>query len=128
MPVIFCWEYKEEYMISISTVEANTEGSIVLDNHFDSDLKSNTARVTRTSTLDGGVVVNHLGVSDGDRTFIINTYQNKTNSDKILDIFNTAKFVMVGTEEGIFYSTIKTVKVEGTEVTLTILVKSKETT
>jgi len=114
-------------MISISTTESNTNGNIIFKSYFNSNLKSNTARVARNSTLDGSVVINHLGVVDGDRTFIINTYLDEAESDRLWSIFNTTKFILLSTEEGLFYSVIQTIQLKDGKAKLTILVHSKET-
>lgn len=114
-------------MISISKTEAATNGNVIIKKHDESDLKTNKSRMTRTSTLDGDVVINHLGVVEGDRTFIVKSNLEKVTCDNLWNIFTNSKFVLISIDEGLFYAAIQDLSIQNGEVKLTILVKSKET-
>jgi len=55
-------------MIAISKVTQDSGGALVLDELHRSKMYDGRARVSRSATLDGGVVIDHQGYVAGDRT------------------------------------------------------------
>lgn len=111
-------------MISISTTSSYNKGNVVIPGDF--NLKENTARITRTKTLDGGVYIYHAGVSEGDRTLKIDTKISESIEDKLWYIFNNFTSVLVSIPSGIYLAAIKKIKSEYGLLTMTIYFKNKE--
>jgi len=114
-------------MITISTPTADTEGTVILTKHSQSDLKSNTSRVSRVATLDGGVVINHLGISDGDRTLKIKANVTEVIGDALWYIYQNYSYILIGIKEGLFYGTIQAFKIIKGQAQFTVLINNKET-
>lgn len=109
-------------MIGISTITQNAAGSVVLY-LTPTQLKDNTARVSRVATLDGACVLNHFGVSDSDRTIRVVGSISKTLSDKLWAIFNLGEKVNVSTEDGFWRAAISLLKVDAGQLNMTILIE-----
>ena len=112
-------------MISISTLIPTTNGSIFIDD-YQADYRENTARATRTKTLDGGVYINHCGVSDGDRTLNVEAVVTRAQSDGLWALFQAQTYINVSTSDGFFIATIKSLKVNSGKIKMTLWIKSKE--
>jgi len=114
-------------MISISklTRDANY-GNVVIHELSSSDLSTRTARVSRTATLDGGVYINHSGVTDGDRTLRIEARITKEQDTILQNIYRTQTFVLIAVSDGIYSGAIDTLKTNNGSLKMTILVKQKE--
>jgi hypothetical protein len=115
-------------IIGISTTTVDTSGDVIIDPNANTKIKVNSRRVSRTKTLDGGVVITDGGYSDGDRTLEIRSNVTKALWDKIWTIFKTYPLVHVATEDGFYSAAIETAKYEDNEAVLTILVKAKLST
>ena len=90
-------------MIGISSTLFDLDGCVVLDEARDSDLSEIRRRVSRVPTLDGGVAVNDMGHSAGDRTFRVRwRITNKGNIDRVKYIVQTYGRVVVSCAEGAF--------------------------
>lgn len=112
-------------MISICTLTANVNGNV--DLAWNGEPRENTARMSRTATLDLGAVINHMGVSDGDRTISIRDFEiDEDTADKIWDIFTTETMVYIGLKDGFFLGAIKSCKLNNGLLNMTILLESKE--
>jgi hypothetical protein len=115
-------------IIGISTLTVDTSGAVILEPNSNTKTKENSRRVSRTKTLDGGVVITDGGYADGDRTLEIHSNVTKTTWDKIWTIFENYTLIYVATEDGFFSGAIETAKYENNEALLTILVKEKLST
>lgn len=113
-------------MISISSIIQNPSGAIIINELLTSEVISNSARVSRVATLDGGSVITHSGFSDGDRTLSVYARLNKADSDLLWNMFKNETFVLVSIPDGLFYSSIQRVKVDSGDLSMTILIKNKE--
>ena len=112
-------------MISISTTEKNLNGNVIINSNI--DYRDNKARLSRVRTLDGAVIVNHFGVSDGDITlFLDDTKLDETSSNNLWDIFNNYTEVLVSIRNGLFLCAIKSLKIENGLVRMTIFIEEKE--
>lgn len=107
-------------MISITTKIPGTNDAIII-NEIDSQVKQASARVSKTKTLDGGVVVLHNGFSDGDRNLNISTSLSRVDADILWDIFTTQTFVNVAMDEGVFNAVIKSVNISNSNETRIII-------
>ena len=113
-------------MISLSTTTQNADGNVIFYKTSKSRLGVKEARVTRTVTLDGGVFITNLGYSDGDRTIMFDATINKTQAEKITDIFELYKEVLLSMEDGIYLATISRLDIKGTKIKMTIYIEQKE--
>jgi len=112
-------------MIAISkTTQATGDGAaIIFQELLQSRLRNETARVSRSATLDGGCVIDHQGFSDSDRTFDIRARFTQEQADILWDMFTSQTFLNIATKEGFFYGVIETMQDENGNVRLSILVK-----
>lgn len=88
-------------MITISKLTSGD--SIVIDEKPNSILYDATARVSKTKTLDGGVVVDHRGFAVGDRTVEIKCELSATDEATLRTLFENETIVYISTKDG-FYS------------------------
>lgn len=108
-------------MISITTKIPGTNDAIIINDEIDSQTGQASARVSKTKTLDGGVVVLHNGFADGDRNLKISTSLSKVDADILWDIFTTQTFVTVAMNEGVFDAVIKSVDISNSNKTRIII-------
>lgn len=100
-------------MISITTLIPGTNDTLIIrDYKLASQLRQASARVSKTKTLDGGVVVSHNGFADGDRSININTVLSKSEADILWNIFTTQTFVTVAIKDGVYNAVIKSLKIK----------------
>jgi len=115
-------------MISISAPTFDLDGSLLLRGSARSDLFSQSRRVSRTATLDGGVYLDDMGFTHGDRTLRITV---KADSLKTIDalayLHRTYAQLMVATIEGVFLGAISQISVTNGDIIITYLVKEKLT-
>ena len=112
-------------MISISTITANTAGNVILDEHPNSEIHRGSARVSRTATLDGGVVLTHSGFSHGDRTLRIKARVDQDQADAIWVLHTTETLLVVAVKDGVFYCAIQDLQLDNGDCRITILIKEK---
>jgi hypothetical protein len=84
--------------------------------------KQLTARVQRTATLDGGVVVDHMGVSNGDLTFDITAQITEAQESILWDMFTTQTYITVSVATGFYLGVIDQMNINRGTARLTILV------
>jgi len=113
-------------MISISTITQNATGAVIINESLTSAFNTNTARVSRTATLDGGSVITHSGYSDGDRTLSIYARISKDQSKILWAIFRNETFVLVSISDGLYYCTIQRLRTDSGDLSMTILIKNRE--
>lgn len=113
-------------MIGISTLTQNSSGHLVIHEKKSSQLNDLPARVARTKTLDGGVYINHSGVSDGDRTLNVIARLSEADRVRLVNIHQTETFVRVAIPDGVFQAAISSVRRQKADTVITILIKEKE--
>ncbi len=113
-------------MIGISTLTQNAEGHLVIHEKKSSALDEHPARVSRTKTLDGGVHINHFGVSDGDRTLSIVARLSDADWSKLVTIHKTETFIHVSCQDGFYEAVISDVRRKNADTVINILIKQKE--
>ena len=112
-------------MISISATTGNTRGNVILSTGNSTFGKIET-RVSRRATLDGGAVITHSGVAQGDRTFEIATEIDQEQKEAIIHIQANSVLVFVSCTEGLFLGAISSIDTSTSTLSMTILIKSKE--
>lgn len=98
-------------MISITTLIPITNNAIIIKD-YESSFRKASARVSKTKTLDGGVVVVHNGFADGDRSINVDAKISKAEADILWDIFTTQTFVIVSIEDGVYNAVIKSLDIK----------------
>jgi hypothetical protein len=113
------------YIISISKIIGDGEdGSVLLMPGPRSKLWERQARVSRSATLDGGAVIDHQGVSDGDRTFYISAANiEESVANRLLDMFENQTILTIATEKGFFRGSIDRLKIDGNSVICNFIVQ-----
>ncbi|KKM27864.1 hypothetical protein LCGC14_1570410 [marine sediment metagenome] len=115
-------------MIGISTLTQNTSGAITFDAaEKKTSIRKGTARVSRSATLDGGAVVNHLGFSHGDRTLQIYARLSEADKAALWAIFILGVMINVATDEGMYLAAISALDVDKTPMQMTIIIKESLT-
>ena len=115
-------------MIGISTLTQNTAGAITFDaREKKTSIRNATARVSRSATLDGGAVINHMGFSHGDRTLQIYARLTETDADALWAIFILGVMVNVATDEGMYRAAIEALNIDTTPIKMTIIIKESLT-
>lgn len=113
-------------MISLTAPTADLSGALVFKEGSGTRLDIPSARVSRSKTLDGGVHIEHSGVSDGDRTFVVVTPNVTEEQYAILKrLHRTYTSITVACREGVFRGTIDRVRLSQGNAQTTILVKEK---
>ena len=84
------------------------------------------ARVSRVKTLDGGVVVTHSGVTDGDRTLQVKARLSDDQATSLKSIYTNDTFVNIAFSDGLFYGVIQDLKSIKGELNMTILIKERD--
>lgn len=114
-------------MISISAITQNTSGNVVIDYDLESDIRTNTSRVSRIATLDGGSTITHSGYSDSDRTLRITGRINETDSETLWDLFDNETFMLFSIPDGLYLGVIQSLNIDNGELSMSILINNKET-
>lgn len=113
-------------MVIITKTTQATNSYIKIKELPDSDLYSAQARVSRSATLDGGSVVDHLGFVEGDRTMQVHGLLTKSEVAKLYEIFQNELLVGLACEDGYFVGAISAMVRKAGDVKFTFLVKDKE--
>lgn len=109
--------------ISKTTQATGDTAAIIIQETRQSRFRNESARVSRSATLDGGCVIDHQGFSDGDRTFDVRAKLTQEQADIIWELFRTATFLNLATAEGFFYGVIESMQDENGNGRLSILIK-----
>lgn len=112
-------------MIVIQQPEYSVLGNIAMHETADSKLQDTSRRVTRKATIDGGVHIDDLGFSHGDRTFeirVVNSVDLERKIDLLMQNFTLYHCL---TLDGIFSGVIQRKTVQDNIMTITFLVKEK---
>jgi hypothetical protein len=110
-------------MVSISTLEIDSSYSNVLFYELPtSRFRDTSARVVRTKTLDGGSVIDHRGVSDGDRAFNIQAELDQAIADALEYIHENNTILNISCPKGFFSGAISSLRIENGNLEMTFLV------
>lgn len=113
-------------MISISTIESNDSGNIVVKEDSKTKLNENTARVVNVSTLDGGSVVIHSGTSQTDRVILVTARINKDQEAQLWDLFYNNNYFLMAYQVDLYLVSIKNMKTDFGKLEMSIIIKNKE--
>lgn len=110
-------------MIAISKLTVDTDGALIINENLNTTLYDADARVSRSATLDGGVVIDHSGFVDGDRTLSINCTLSATEDEILRTLFENETIVYVSTKNGFYSGVISRLNGDHGNRQLTILLK-----
>lgn len=88
-------------------------------------ITENSRRITRTKTLDGGVVINDSGFSHGDRSFTVVVASTEALFDSLWQLFQDHAELICTTSEGAFAAHLQDIKNDSGKITMTILIEEK---
>ena len=100
---------------------------ILQENQTESDLRTVTRRVSRTATLDGGVVMDDAGFSDGDRTItVVVASPPESVQASLVALIEADGLQRITTIDGVFEGSIETITAQdGGDMSITFLVSEK---
>ena len=111
--------------IGIASVTYDSAGNVFLLPLPDgTNIRGNARRLSRTKTLDGGVVFTDGGVRVGDRTIEISVSSTAELWTLIFHLFEVATWVTVATEEGCFLAKFSECREADGKIKITALVSS----
>lgn len=112
-------------MISLSAPSYDLNGSVLLDPAGpDTDTYTMHRRVSRTATLDGGVVVTDYGFSHGDRILSVDLSTiNEATRDKILAMLKSYQLITVSIPDGVFSASMESFGGSSQKLALWIVAK-----
>jgi len=110
----------------IASTTAASAGSFLLTLLPESDLRAGTRRVSRTKTLDGGVVITDQGFAHGDRTLRLVARSSETLWAALWALFQTAALqVTVSLADGCFTGSLDQISEADGKIKLSVLLKEK---
>lgn len=99
-------------MIILSKTISDSAGQVQIRNYQLSGDYENTARLNRAKTLDGSSVLSHYGVTDTDRTFLIECRLSSAELSILKSFFENAVLLRISFWEGSFNGYIKRLTVQ----------------
>lgn len=113
-------------MIGLSAPLFDTSGWLHIRELPSTDYGQTRRRVNRIATLDGGVVINDSGYSDGDRTIVIRWQPTRSERARVEQMARTYPMLTVATRSGVFDAAVQTLVDRGNETEITLLIKGKK--
>jgi len=111
------------YKIGLASRLHDSNGAVILDPlPEDTKLRENSRRLTRTKTLDGGVVITDSGFSHGDRTFEVAISSTSALWSSLWAIFQNSLWITVSSEEACFLAKMEDLKERNGKITMKILI------
>ncbi len=111
------------YKIGLASRLYDSAGALMVDPlPEDTQIRENTRRLTRTKTLDGGVVITDSGFSHGDRTFDLVIASTPALWSVLWSLFQNSSWITVATEESCFLAKMEDLKERSGKITMKILV------
>ncbi|SEM55641.1 hypothetical protein SAMN04489760_1222 [Syntrophus gentianae] len=111
------------YKIGLASRLYDSDGALIVDPlPEDTQIRENTRRLTRTKTLDGGVVITDSGFSHGDRTFDLAIASTPALWSFLWSLFQNSSWITVTTDEACFLAKMEDLKERNGKITMKILV------
>ena len=110
-------------MIAISKRTQDTNGTVIINENSGSKIYDGFARVSRSKTLDGGVVIDHQGVIAGDRTINITCEVSEDDETIIRSLFENETLIGIATKDGFYNAAIESMVGDNGSLKLSILIK-----
>jgi len=115
---------ENNYKIGLASRTYNADGAMIINPLPQyTNIRDKVRRVSRTKTLDGGVVITDGGVSAGDRTFDIAFASDDTKWGILQALFSNALWVTVSTDEACFLGKLEKIKEQDGKISMSVLIK-----
>ena len=116
-------------LVYLSSTTFDVDGAIEINALETSDFGEIRRRMNRIATLDGGVVFNDFGATDGDRTISLQwTPQDAASEAQIARLVRLYQRLRISCPEGVFLVAPESYKSTQNLSTLTLLIAEKLTT
>ncbi len=116
-------------LVTLSTTTFDLDGAIEIDALETSDLGETRRRMNRIATLDGGVVFNDFGATDGDRTIRLQwTPQDAASEAQIARLVRLYQRLRISCPDGVYLAAPESYKASADQSVMTLLVVEKLTT
>jgi hypothetical protein len=113
-------------IIGISTYLATDYGPWIFPQRPGSSMEKSFARVNRFKTLDGGVAFSHRGFSHSDREMRVKAELTESQVIDFRDAVENTSYFLLFNREGVFKTLVKKHSYDGTDLTISFYVASKE--
>ena len=111
--------------IGIASKVYMADGGFLLTLLSDTQARSGSRRVSRTKTLDGGVVITDSGFAHGDRALRVSISSSASLWARLWTLFQTAVMITISIDEGCFSGAPDTIQDNGDRIVMNILIKEK---
>lgn len=113
--------------IGIASQLFNASGAYMLDILPDADLRAGQRRISRSKTLDGGVVITDSGFAHGDRTLRINVKSSLVDWQGLWALFQDTALIYISMDDGCYSGVMESLADKGDKIAMTIFLKEKLT-
>ena len=113
-------------MISLSTIDANLNGNVIINEDTSSKINTNTSRVTLVQTLDGGAVAVHSGTTDLDRNIQIKGQINSDQESILWDFLDNESYVLMAYKTDLFLVSLKALATDNGKLKLSVYIINNE--
>jgi hypothetical protein len=113
-------------MVSITSITGTSAG-VIFQELPSSKFKEISPRITKSRTLDGGVYIDHRGVAEGDREFVIKARLDKETADALELLHLNETLVNIACLQGFFLGAISYLSIDNGEMELTFWVHDSVT-
>ncbi len=113
-------------MIALSTITFSLTGHLILQESSASIFSDLSRRVSKTATLDGGVLLTDLGYSEGDREFKLELLTEDSTSILALKrLVEAYSLLYLSCKEGVYKGVIANLKYDTYPVTFNFSIKDR---
>lgn len=112
-------------MIGISKLTQDVDGAVIFQEKVTQKPPTFTARVNRTATLDGGVVIDHQGYTPGDTILEITAEVSEAQETILESIFQEETFIHISTKYGFFKGVISALSASNGKIKLTLEIQEE---
>jgi len=112
-------------IISLSTENYHPDAPLLLTPQPGTDMETLPVRMARIPTLDGGAVIDHRGLCQGDRTLTIKAALTRTEYARFYRMIASETLFTLSCEQGFFTGAIQSISGTGGYVSISFLVLEK---
>lgn len=113
-------------MISISSIEADVNGHIIINEQATSVLKDVSARVKNVPALNGKVITVHHGFNKADSILAIRASITKTEEAKLWYIYENKPYILLVETTNCYLASIKRLKTDNGQLFMDVLISNNE--
>jgi len=111
--------------IGIASQTYMADGGFLLTLFPDTQARAGSRRVSRTKTLDGGVVITDSGFAHGDRNISISIPSSSSLWARLWALFQTALLITISMDDGCFSGAPDNIQDNGDKIIMNVLIKEK---